>query len=83
MGQEDQGLKAVISGSFFPGRLGWGGLELACIFSLLLCGHRMHRHKHAQGDRHTHRPAECACQARGHRQGQSPKHTCRNAHTSL
>lgn len=40
MGQEDQGLKAVISGSFFPCRLGWGGLELACIFSLLLCGHK-------------------------------------------
>ena len=55
MGQEDQGLKAVISGSFFPCRLGWGGLELACIFSLLLCGHRMHKHKHPQGDRHIHR----------------------------
>ena len=40
MGQADQGLKAMISGSFFPCQLGWGGMELACIFSLLLCGHK-------------------------------------------
>ena len=77
MGQEDHGLKAMISGSFFPCRAGeawkWPASSASsCVDT------RMHKHTHPQGDRRTHRPAECARQALG-----TGRDTAPNTHAEM